>query len=200
VSYFSSNRCGFSQIGSDLVPMLFSKRVDLIIQGHEHGFERSKQLICATPNTFNSSCVVDAGNNFTKGNGTVIAVLGTGGQTLRTVNPVDAEAAYFRSADITTYGYGLFKVTAERIEFNYTCSSGGTFSNSFVLVNRYFGVSSTSYRTLSSTVPSLKPTTFAPSSAQVRNFSMVSLLDILFILSVRLLFFLLHVFCRQCCL
>ncbi len=196
MSYFSSNRRGFSQIGSDLVPMLFAKRVDLIIQGHEHGFERSKQLICATPNTFDANCVVDAGDNLTKGNGTVIAVLGTGGQTLRTVDPADAEAPYFRSADVTTYGYGLFKVTAERIEFNYIRSAGGAFSDSFVLVNRYFSVPTTSYPTLSPTAPSLKPTTFAPSSAptyapstatptsQVSNFSMVSLLDIFCILIV----------------
>ena len=32
------------EVGRDLFNMLVDKRVDLILQGHEHGYERSKQL------------------------------------------------------------------------------------------------------------------------------------------------------------
>jgi hypothetical protein len=39
---------------------LFEMRVDLMIQGQEHGVKRPKQPICATPNVFLSECVGDA--------------------------------------------------------------------------------------------------------------------------------------------
>jgi len=58
--------------------LLFLYGVDIVLQAHEHGYERSKQLLCAKPGEFISECVIDDSNSMTQ-NGTVIVVLGTGG-------------------------------------------------------------------------------------------------------------------------
>jgi len=123
-----------NELGTDLMPLLFSRNVDLVLQGHEHGYERTKQLKCAVVNSFEPSCVGDASNNLTQGNGTVIVVLGTGGAALRTYNAADPELGYFASADITAYGFGHFFVTQNRLEYSFVGTSGGTFNDSFVIL------------------------------------------------------------------
>ena len=64
-----------------------SKKVDLILSGHEHNYQRSHQLglgagcTTLTPNVYNAACVADTDSNFTQGAGSVAMVVGTGGQT-----------------------------------------------------------------------------------------------------------------------
>ena len=87
--------------GADLFNLLLSKKVDLILSGHEHGYMRSHQLAlgagCATlvPGAFDADCVADTDDTFTQGTGSVAAVVGTGGTDLRNVNSADTEAGYF---------------------------------------------------------------------------------------------------------
>src|SRR6478609_3094049 len=51
--------------GSDLFNMLVNKKVDLILSGHEHSYQRSNQLALGTgctsivPGSFNANCVAD---------------------------------------------------------------------------------------------------------------------------------------------
>ena len=59
--------------------LLFEKKVDVVLQGHEHGYERSKVLTCAVPGVYNQSCVAES-NPTQRGKGTTILVLGTGGK------------------------------------------------------------------------------------------------------------------------
>ena len=64
--------------GSDLFNLLLSKKVDLILSGHEHTYQRSHQLGlgagCTTlvPGRFNAACVVDSDSTFTQGAGSVV--------------------------------------------------------------------------------------------------------------------------------
>ena len=87
--------------GSDLFKLLMSKKVDLILSGHEHNYQRSHQLALGagcttlTPNDFNAACVADTDSTFTQGSGSVAMVVGTGGQTAYDVNAADPEAGYF---------------------------------------------------------------------------------------------------------
>lgn len=128
-----------NEIGTDLMKLLLDKKVDLILQGHEHSYERSKQLttssVCPVlpTNTFDANCVVDSDNDLVKGAGTVIHVIGTGGITLRSINPDDAEAPYFASADNTTFGYGQFTVSQNQLNFNFIRSAGGNFADAFTI-------------------------------------------------------------------
>ena len=89
------------EMGSDLANLLLAKKVDLVLNGHEHIYQRTKQLTtragCTTlvPGTFNASCVVDSDNSLAAGAGTVFATVGTGGINQRNVNTADPEAGYF---------------------------------------------------------------------------------------------------------
>ncbi len=91
-------------IGSDLVNLLVGKRVDLVLTGHEHLYQRTKQLSLSgacptlTVGTYNQSCVADGDNDLAKGAGTVFATIGTGGIALRDVNLSDPESGYFAAS------------------------------------------------------------------------------------------------------
>jgi hypothetical protein len=159
-----------NELGTDLMPLLFAKKVDLILQGHEHGYERSKQLTCATAGSFVPACVADSDDNFTKGNGTVIVVLGTGGYALRTVNPNDVEWGYFQTADIVTYGFGHFFVSPERLNYHFQRSYGGQNNDSFVIIQPTLTPPTPSSAPTNSVLPTPAPTnsvlpTPAPSNA-----------------------------------
>lgn len=122
-----------NELGADLIPMLINKRVDVILQGHEHGYERSKQLTCATTNSYNASCVANSGDALTKGAGSIIHVIGTGGQGIRSINTSDSEVGYFKSYDVTTYGLGKFTVSPTQLTFNFVRSAGGSFTDSYTI-------------------------------------------------------------------
>lgn len=122
-----------NELGSDLIPMLINKKVDLILQGHEHGYERTKQLRCARVNSFDANCIADADNSMVQGAGTVIHILGTGGQGLRGLNSNDSEYPYFASTNNTAYGFGNFSVTPTQLSYSFNRTGGGTFSDSFTI-------------------------------------------------------------------
>jgi hypothetical protein len=122
-----------NELGPDLINMLITKRVDLILQGHEHGYERSKQLTCAKVNTYDANCVADSDDNLVKGAGSVIHVLGTGGQGVRGLNTNDTEYPYFAKADNTTYGFGKFTVTPTSLTYQFIKSAGGNLTDRFTI-------------------------------------------------------------------
>lgn len=124
--------------------MLLNKKVDVILQGHEHGYERSKQLT-TNPSTcpmipdddFQPACVVDADDMLVKGAGTVVHVIGTGGKDMRVLNTGRPAYKYFvpRFAyeDVQTFGFGSFTVTPTRLTYTYVRSTGPNFTDSFTI-------------------------------------------------------------------
>ena len=112
------------EIGVDLLNLLVSKEVDLILQAHDHNYQRSKQLGhgrgCAAleADAYDATCVVDHGLDarYAKGAGTVIVVSGTFGMPLYPVKPGDPEADYFAVIDATSHGFTRFTVTGDRID------------------------------------------------------------------------------------
>jgi hypothetical protein len=79
--------------GSDLFNLLVSKKVDLILSGHDHTYQRSKQLAhgagCAAvaPGGYDADCVVDADSDLIQGAGSVAVIAGTGGSASTTSTP-----------------------------------------------------------------------------------------------------------------
>lgn len=131
-----------NSLGADLIPLLLEKKVDLILQGHEHGYERTYQLTCATPNPTQASmitgCIADSDATMAKGAGSVIHVIGTGGQGLRSVNTADSEAGYFATymPDTNrTNGFGKFTITPTQLSFNFVRSAGGNYTDSFTITD-----------------------------------------------------------------
>ncbi|HEY5520684.1 MAG TPA: metallophosphoesterase [Candidatus Limnocylindrales bacterium] len=86
------------ETGPDLLNLLLSKRVDLMLQGHDHDYQRSKQLALGTgcsaivPDSYNPSCVANDGstNTYVRGAGSVLTIVGTGGTGYDDVDPGDA--------------------------------------------------------------------------------------------------------------
>jgi hypothetical protein len=133
------------QIGADLMNLLISKRVDLVLQGHDHNYQRSKQLrfkagVCsAVPvGSFDANCVVDSGADgvYAKGAGSVFVISGSFGMCCYTVDAADPEAGYFARFDSTTRGFTKYTVGPGHIDAQFV-NSLGAFTDSFSIVNNF---------------------------------------------------------------
>ncbi|HEV7864541.1 MAG TPA: metallophosphoesterase, partial [Acidimicrobiia bacterium] len=105
------------EIGQDVLNLLVDKKVDLILQGHEHGYERSKQFTSG-PNCpalpVNSpapaACIANDGSNgtYTKDAGPVLVIAGTLGIGQRPMYPQDPEAPDFVTVSGARCSPGVF--------------------------------------------------------------------------------------------
>jgi hypothetical protein len=132
------------QIGTDLLNLLVTKKVDLVLQGHEHGYERSKQLAigagCPTVpgGSFNPACVARDGASgiYPKGAGTVFLVDGTGGDPFTPVPGTSPTAADFEKVmdphSGAAHGFTRYTVSATGISARFV-GTGGNFSDSFTI-------------------------------------------------------------------
>jgi hypothetical protein len=125
---------GSCSVGTDLYDLLIDKKVDLIFHGHVHTNERSKQLSCVVPGTYDPSCIVDDGSDdhYVKGQGSVVVIGGPMGQGTRSVDPSDPEAGYFAKIEGGSEGFYKYTVTPDRIDAVYHASSG-TYTDSFII-------------------------------------------------------------------
>jgi PKD repeat protein len=129
-------------MGADLMNLLVQKRVDLVLNGHEHLYQRTKQLAhgtgCATVQVgaYDADCVVDADAALTKGAGTVMATVGTGGVPLRTVHVDDPEAGYFAawSGIGASPSYGVLDLDLQPTTLTARfVAATGTYSDAFTI-------------------------------------------------------------------
>ena len=131
-----------NEIGSDYFDLLVSKRVDLIVQGHDHTYQRSKQLAlgpdCPTVQTgaADLDCVVDDGSDGTveAGRGPVLLINGTGGVGHYALNAADGEAPYFAramGANSPDRAFGFSKVVVSDTELvaSFVAGAGGPYSD-----------------------------------------------------------------------
>jgi PKD repeat protein len=120
--------------GPDITNLLLSKKVDLVLTGHEHYYARTKQLRLASgctglvPGTYDSDCVGDTDADLLKGSGTVIVTAGTGGTPVRDIKLADSEMPYLAtwSAANVSPSYGFLDVTADAdtLSAHFTPTSG----------------------------------------------------------------------------
>jgi len=129
--------------GADLLNLLLSKKVDLVLAGHEHGYQRTHQLrlgpSCPSvvPGAFNAACVGDSDSEFTSGAGTVFGIVGTGGVALRDNNTADVEAGYMAASSGSnqnpTWGPLDVVATPTSMRADFLRAAGGTFADGFTL-------------------------------------------------------------------
>ena len=129
--------------GADVFNLLLSKKVDLVLSGHEHLYQRTHQLSlgagCAafTPGRYDAGCVADADGDFRAGAGTVAAVVGTGGQLLYDVTTDDPEMPYMAASSgrnvEPTYGFLDVQATADVLQASFVRGAGGSLADSFTL-------------------------------------------------------------------
>src|SRR5260221_5217836 len=139
------------EVGNDIMNLLVSKKVDLILQAHDHDYQRSKQLglngtTCTAISSaaYNSNCVVNDGStgNYTQGAGPVVVIVGTVGAGLFNLNTAAADAGYFANwmgNNVNpTNGLAKFSLSADQLSVsaNFTGSTvPGSFSDSFTITN-----------------------------------------------------------------
>jgi hypothetical protein len=133
------------EVEQALFNLLISKRVDLILQAHDHNYQRSKQIAlnagCTSvvAGTYNASCIADDGadNAYSKENGSVIIINGTGGRSLYEVSSADPENGYFArwmGANLNpTFGVTQISVSSTQITAEFVRASGGTFTDRFTI-------------------------------------------------------------------
>jgi hypothetical protein len=119
--------------GNALMNLLVSKHVDLVLNGHEHAYQRGKQLALDATTCpsiasvgYNPGCVVDDGIDgvYPKGAGTVDVIAGTFGRPLYNVNRTDPEGPYFAKLDGTSNGFMQYTLDASQLTGTFVPSSG----------------------------------------------------------------------------
>ncbi len=112
------------EIGDELTNYLLKNKVDLILQGHAHSYQRTRQLICVKTDVFDSSCVGDNDvGEYQQGNGGIISIVGTGGASPRAIDYNDPETPYFAFLQGNTYGFMKFEVQSSNIKGTFYSAS-----------------------------------------------------------------------------
>jgi hypothetical protein len=119
--------------GTAILNLLLRKQVDLVLTGHNHIYERSKQIrlhrrTCGRirPGHYDRDCVVDAGvdGRYRKGAGTVLITAGTVGGLEQGVNPADGDHGFFAKTDGTSTGLMKYTVSRSQIAGRFLRTSG----------------------------------------------------------------------------
>jgi hypothetical protein len=127
------------EAGPDVMNLLHEKRVDLILQGHDHNYQRTKQLAhgpgCPSVpiEAFDGDCVADGSDeDYEKGAGSVTVIAGQFGHCCYPVSSSDPEAGYFAAMDDTSDGYAEFTVSREQIS-GVSVPSTGSYADAFTI-------------------------------------------------------------------
>ncbi|NKR10625.1 MULTISPECIES: metallophosphoesterase [unclassified Paenarthrobacter] len=131
------------QIGKDLLNMLLNKKVDLVLAGHEHNYQRTYQLgtgaACPAlvPERFSPACITNTSATMVRDAGTVFATVGVGGVGLRDINDSDAEAGYFAAWSGTNRDPALgtldVSATTEQLSARFVPAAGYSFTDAFTI-------------------------------------------------------------------
>jgi 3',5'-cyclic AMP phosphodiesterase CpdA len=132
-------------VSDDLFSFLVAKKVDLVLTGHDHTYQRSKQLALSSQcpaiaaGSYAPACVVDDGadGRYAKGAGLVDVTVGAGGAGLYRVHDGDSEARYFAvtmgANDHPAHGFAVLELSATQLTLRFVASTGGPFADRFVM-------------------------------------------------------------------
>ncbi|HMT55949.1 MAG TPA: hypothetical protein PKD20_03660, partial [Candidatus Saccharibacteria bacterium] len=124
------------EIETDLMNLLTTKQVDMVVQGHDHTYQRTKQLSLGSGCTslvvagYDSDCTVPqtSSNFYSKGDGTVVVVSGAGGKDLYNINTNDSESSYFlrgMGANASpSYGNLVLDINGETLSGSFSAANG----------------------------------------------------------------------------
>jgi len=135
------------QAGQEFTNMLINKKVDLVLSGHDHDYQRTHQIGTGdsrcpelAPAAFTAGCLFDADSTMEAGAGTVFTTVGTGGSGLYNVHDDDPEAGYFAtwSGKNRNPALGTLDVTAtdDSLTARFVPADGSSFTDSFKIEKR----------------------------------------------------------------
>lgn len=124
--------------GRELTDMLIRKKVDLVLNGHEHVYQRTNQLatsVSCRQISARKECMADTDDSLTKGKGTVFVTSGLGGRNIRAINTKDEEKPYFTAWSGSNADPALgtldVQVTGSRMDVKFVPAAGYSFTDSF---------------------------------------------------------------------
>jgi Calcineurin-like phosphoesterase len=132
----------YQQAFSDLI----EKRVDLVLSGHDHTYQRSKQVAAPTAgcervvvDRYKPGCVASAGDRYPKGKGSAFVIVGSGGESLYPIHARDPEAGYFvaamgKNSPGARFGFARLEITPERLALRFVGTTPGSFEDRFEIV------------------------------------------------------------------
>lgn len=132
-----------NEVGTPYMSLCLSKGVDLILEGHDHNYQRAKQW--KTPITGTQPTIAGVGPSYTKGAGTVLVINGSGGLNLYAISPSDPDAPYFADNPLgeggkaaygsatNQYGVLLITVTPTKITAVYDQLNGRLNMDAFTI-------------------------------------------------------------------
>ncbi len=126
--------------GPQVMNLLARKRIDLLLVGHNHLYERSKQIRLGAScpalvaGRYNRGCVSDHGGDglYRKGRGLVQVTSGRVGGRKQGIDPDDPDRRWFVKAGAATTGWTQVTVTPSRLTAGYVPTSG-TMQDSFTI-------------------------------------------------------------------
>jgi len=127
----------------DVYHPLFDKyHVDLVLQGHNHNYQRSYPLLYNSNSPSNPTITTKNTTNYSNPNGEIYMVVGTGGQTSYAFN---AQAAYIVKQFTNTFGFLDIDIINNGSTLKGTFfSDGGVIKDQFT-ITKYIGTSVTPF-------------------------------------------------------
>lgn len=171
-SHNSDNEIELMEMRANIMPILEGKKVDLVMAGHSHSYERSMLLRghYGVESTFNASTMaVNSGSGIYPSSylktapnyyGTVYLVCGVGGQVGATTTGYPHNAMY--TSSVANYGSMVIDVQGDRLDAKFL-TSAGTIWDQFTIQKT--GTPSPSFRTsagMDMNVPIADPMTIFP--------------------------------------
>jgi 3',5'-cyclic AMP phosphodiesterase CpdA len=136
----------YCDVYQDLFSRLIEEKVDLVMSGHDHTYQRSKQI--AAPRLgcraviaayFDPDCVVDADHSYRNGAGSALVVTGAAGAGLYPVHPSDPEAGYFAATmglnKQRRHGFVLLTISPQKLAVRFVGSTPGSFGDRFEIAS-----------------------------------------------------------------
>jgi hypothetical protein len=126
------------EMGDALQDLLIAEGVELVLQAHDHSYQRLGQLSCANPGLYEPVCVADSGaDGEYSGGGTVFIIVGSGGRSLNTINTSDPEYPYvtrWLGGQSANAGQGFLRLVVSSTEISgQFVGSTTSFTDSFVI-------------------------------------------------------------------
>lgn len=133
------------EIGQPLNDLLIKNNVDLVLQGHEHAYMRSEQLaisptcLSIAPSKANpKSCIIkNEKSQYKRGDGSIIAIVGTGGAELRDINKNSLSFPLFNKYigkfNDATYGVLVVEVSNNKLTGKMVENETGKVKDTFTI-------------------------------------------------------------------
>ena len=126
------------EIGEAFLDHLAAIGVDLVMQGHDHTYQRSHAITDFVQNGTGTIADDGSDNTYVRDAGTVLVISGTTGRSLYTCTHTDTEAAnfvthYCGEESTTMHGYSKLTITDTTLTQEFVRTAGPAFSDSFTI-------------------------------------------------------------------